>query len=101
MLEIMLLVFGVFVLLVSILLIRSVFLIQQAEAMVIERFGRYHGTLYPGIHLVIPFIDIPRSSTWSFFKETEGKRYYRYMKTFSRIDLRETVYDFPKTECDY
>lgn len=78
------------------ILARSVYLIQQAEAVVIERFGRYYRTLGPGLHLVVPFIDIPRAVTWSFFKEVEGKRYYRFHRTLNRLDLRETVYDFPK-----
>ena len=44
----------------------------------------------------MPFIDITRKVTWTFVKEVEGKRYYRYTKTIDRLDLRETVYDFPK-----
>ncbi len=72
MFEIMLIVLGISFLLVALTLVRSVFLIQQAEAMVIERFGRYHVTLYPGLHIIIPFIDMPRVVTWSFFREAEG-----------------------------
>jgi regulator of protease activity HflC (stomatin/prohibitin superfamily) len=79
-----------------IILSRSVYLIQQAEMVIIERFGKYYRTLHPGLHMIVPFIDIPRTATWTFLKEVEGRRYYRYYKTFSRIDLRETVYDFPK-----
>lgn len=80
----------------TLVLLKSVYLVQQAEAIVIERFGRYDRTLQPGIHCIVPFIETPRCVSWSFFKEVEGKRYYRFMKTTDRIDLRESVYDFPK-----
>jgi regulator of protease activity HflC (stomatin/prohibitin superfamily) len=29
----------------------------QARAGIVERFGRYHRTLYPGFNLVVPFAD--------------------------------------------
>ncbi len=78
------------------ILAQSLFLVQQAEAVIIERFGRYHRTLLPGIHFVMPFIEIARKVSWTYFKELDGKRYYRYSKVTDRIDLRESVYDFPK-----
>lgn len=86
---------GIF-LLAIVLMIRSVYLVQQAESIIIERFGRYDRTLQPGIHIIVPFIETARYVSWSFFKEVDGKRYYRFMKTTDRIDLRESVYDFPK-----
>lgn len=79
-----------------IVLLKSVYLVQQAESVIIERFGRYERTLGPGLHFVTPFMDKTRTVTWSFFKEVDGKRYYRFTQTLSRIDLREAVYDFPK-----
>ena len=32
-------------------------IIPQSETKIIERLGRYHGTLDPGIAIIIPFID--------------------------------------------
>jgi regulator of protease activity HflC (stomatin/prohibitin superfamily) len=75
---------------------KGIVLVRQAEAMIIERFGRFHTILNPGIHIIIPFMDVPRSFSWTYVQETEGKRYYRYTQTSNRIDLRETVYDFPR-----
>jgi regulator of protease activity HflC (stomatin/prohibitin superfamily) len=56
-----------------IFLSRSVRVVPQARAMVVERLGRYHRTLVPGLALVIPFVDRIRE----------------------RIDLREQVVSFP------
>jgi regulator of protease activity HflC (stomatin/prohibitin superfamily) len=44
-------------LIVVITVIRSVRIIPQARARNVERFGRYHKTLEPGMNFIIPFID--------------------------------------------
>ncbi|MBP3511861.1 MAG: SPFH/Band 7/PHB domain protein [Prevotella sp.] len=62
-------------------------IIPQSETKIIERLGRYHATLNPGINIIIPFIDRAKDIVIL----TRG----RYMYT-SSIDLREQVYDFPK-----
>jgi regulator of protease activity HflC (stomatin/prohibitin superfamily) len=36
---------------------RSVQIVPQARAGIVERFGRYHRTLYAGLNVVVPFID--------------------------------------------
>jgi regulator of protease activity HflC (stomatin/prohibitin superfamily) len=79
------------------LVLKTVYLVKQAEAIVIERFGRYSRTLTPGLHIVVPFIEIPRLVQWTYLAvEGEGKRYHRFTKITDRLDLREAVYDFPK-----
>jgi regulator of protease activity HflC (stomatin/prohibitin superfamily) len=52
---------------------RTIRIIPQARAGVVERLGRYHRTLSPGLAIVIPFID----------------------KVKPLIDLREQVVSFP------
>jgi regulator of protease activity HflC (stomatin/prohibitin superfamily) len=84
-----------FVFLVS-LLMRAVYLVREAEAIIIERFGRYDRVLLPGLHFVTPFIEAPRAVRWTYVMQGEGKRYHRYIKNTYRIDLRESVYDFPR-----
>jgi regulator of protease activity HflC (stomatin/prohibitin superfamily) len=70
-------------------------IIQQAETQVIERLGRYHRTLSSGINIILPFLDRPRDIEWRFVLEREGKVIIRKEKV-RKIDLRETVYDFPR-----
>jgi len=38
-----------------ILLLKSVYMVRQAEAIVIERLGKYDRVLTPGMHIVVPF----------------------------------------------
>ena len=53
--------------------VRSVRIVPQARAGIVERFGRYHRTLHAGLNVVMPFIDRLRPL----------------------IDLREQVVSFP------
>lgn len=62
-------------------------IIPQSETKIIERLGRYHASLRPGINIIIPFID--------HAKEIVVMKNGRYLYSNS-IDLREQVYDFPK-----
>jgi regulator of protease activity HflC (stomatin/prohibitin superfamily) len=52
-----LIVLGVIALFVLFMLAKTVRVIPQARAGVVERFGRYSRTLTPGLTIVIPFID--------------------------------------------
>jgi regulator of protease activity HflC (stomatin/prohibitin superfamily) len=59
--------------LVLLVLGRAIRIIPQARARIVERLGRYHRTLTPGLAIVFPFVD-------------------RLLPT---IDLREQVVSFP------
>ena len=90
------LIFGsIIVLLLLIVFIKSLFLVKQAEAVIIERFGKFDRVLLPGLHVVVPFMDTPHTTMWTHVYE-ENKRYHRVVTSLNRIDLREAVYDFPK-----
>ncbi len=66
---------------------KALVIITQSETKIIERLGRYHAALQPGVNIIIPFIDRPKE----IVVLTRGK--YSYS---SSIDLREQVFDFPK-----
>jgi regulator of protease activity HflC (stomatin/prohibitin superfamily) len=91
-----LIIFIIFTILVIIFLIKGFYIIQQAETMVIERLGRYYKTLESGINIIWPIFDQPREIEWRYVQEDiDGRKIIRKQKV-SRIDLRETVYDFPR-----
>ncbi len=68
-----LIVIAVVAVFVLVVLARTIRIVPQARAGVIERLGRYHRTLNPGLAIVVPFIDRLRPL----------------------IDLREQVVSFP------
>src|SRR2546422_3222448 len=75
---------------------RGIRIVQQAQTMIIERLGKYHRTLASGVNLVIPFIDKPRAIDWHQVVVTPaGDSFARHFRT-DKIDLRETVYVFPR-----
>lgn len=70
---VLLILLGILLLFVIVLLGKTVRIIPQARAGVVERFGKYKQTLPAGLNIVVPFIDK-----------------VRYL-----IDLREQVVSFP------
>ncbi len=50
----------VLALLVIITIVKTAVVVPQQSAYVIERLGKYHGTLAAGFHLLLPFIDVIR-----------------------------------------
>src|SRR5246127_3122911 len=68
-----LIVIGIVAVVVLVTLARTIRIVPQARAAVVERLGRYSRTLTPGLAMVVPFIDRVRPM----------------------IDLREQVVSFP------
>ena len=55
------------------ILVNGICIVPQAQALIIERLGRYHSTWDAGVHLKIPFVD----------------------RIAKRVNLKEQVADFP------
>ena len=47
----------VLLVLAIIFIVKTVKVVPQTNAWVLERLGKYHGTLTPGLNFVMPFID--------------------------------------------
>ncbi|UCH16239.1 MAG: paraslipin [Burkholderiales bacterium] len=47
----------VIVVIAAIFIVRSIKVVPQQNAWVVERLGRYHGTLTPGLNILVPFVD--------------------------------------------
>ncbi len=70
-------------------------IIPQSETRVVERLGRYDRTLQSGINYLLPIIDRAREVSRRTEMVVNGQK-YAVIKSTSRIDLREQVYDFDK-----
>jgi regulator of protease activity HflC (stomatin/prohibitin superfamily) len=68
---------GVLVFLAIIILAKTAVVVPQQAAYVVERLGRYSGTLQAGFHILTPFVDVIR---------------YRH-------SLKETAIDIPEQVC--
>ncbi len=78
------------------LVVKGLRIVQQSETMIIERLGKYHKTLQSGFNVIIPLIDRPREITWRYTLEDANGNIFVQHRLQQKIDLRETVYDFPK-----
>lgn len=70
--------------------------VQQAETVVVERLGKYYKTLTGGINIILPLVDRPREIEWRYVESAANGQTIIIRKRVARIDLRESVYDFPK-----
>ncbi|MCK9223799.1 MAG: SPFH/Band 7/PHB domain protein [Candidatus Muirbacterium halophilum] len=76
--------------------IRGIVIVRQAEVIVVERLGKYNRTLQSGINVIIPVFEGVRNITWKVVKHNFQGESFHTTKEIFRIDLRETVYDFPR-----
>ncbi len=85
---------------VIVVIAKGVIVVKQAQVMIIERFGKYLEVLNPGINWIIPLMDKPHLMEWRNSREyMDGSgrtRSVPYMEMRDTIDMRETVYDFPR-----
>lgn len=88
----------IIVILAIIVIWAGVKVVPQSETRVIERLGRFHSVLGPGLNFIIPFIDKPKSIYTRKVETTVGGRYAVRTTATSVIDLREQVYDFPSQQ---
>lgn len=85
---------GLAILIVVILVMAGVKVVPQSETRVIERLGRFHSVLPPGLNIIWPFIDKPKTIYTRRVETGLGGRTIVRMTATSSIDLREQVYDF-------
>jgi regulator of protease activity HflC (stomatin/prohibitin superfamily) len=70
-------VWGIIFLVVITKLFRSIRIVSTRTALIVERLGKYHSTLGPGFHVLLPFLD----------------------KVTAMQDLREETIDVPPQDC--
>ena len=87
---------GLILLFTALIIIKGIRIVKQSETIVIERLGKYHKILEAGINVIIPIIDQPRAVQWRYVTDDLHGNKYVVSKLRDRVDLRETVFDFPK-----
>lgn len=82
--------------LVVVFALKGVIIVQQAEVVIVERLGKYSRTLESGLNFILPIIEAPRGISWKVTQRGIDGQSYSYIKERTKIDLRESVYDFPR-----
>ena len=89
---------AIIVVLAIVIISAGVKVVPQSETRVIERLGRFHSVLNPGLNFIIPFIDKPKTIYTRRVETTVGGHHIVRNTVTSVIDLREQVYDFPSQQ---
>lgn len=76
--------------------VKGVMIVEQQEVVIIQRLGKYLRTLNAGFNVIIPFLDAPRPIAKKVTKKTYDGGVYSYTVMSDKIDMRESVYDFPR-----
>lgn len=74
----------------------SIKIVQQEEAMIIERLGAFKKVLYAGFHLVTPFFEYPRKIQWKYQHKSFDGYTSSVIGEKTVLDLRESVMDIPR-----
>lgn len=82
--------------LVIIFFVKGIQIVQQQEEMIIERLGKFDRVLDSGFHYIFPFLEVPRTISWKETTKGPDGHAYSYYTQKTRIDMRESVYDFPR-----
>ncbi|MDE6153574.1 MAG: SPFH/Band 7/PHB domain protein [Muribaculaceae bacterium] len=86
------------VILAIVIISAGVKVVPQSETRVVERLGRFHSVLSPGLNFIVPFIDRPKMIYTRRIETNVAGRTLVRMTATTVIDLREQVYDFPSQQ---
>ena len=92
-------IFAIVAVVLAILIISAgIKVVPQSETRVIERLGRFHSVLSPGLNFIIPFVDRPKTIYTRKVERLATGHYMARTVATTVIDLREQVYDFPSQQ---
>lgn len=81
---------------VAVYFLKGLIIVQQAEAVIVERLGKFERELSPGLNFIFPFFESPRQMAWKMTSRLPNGETYTYIRERTKIDMREAVYDFPR-----
>lgn len=85
---------------IVVLIIKGIMIVKQGQCVIIERFGKFQDILSPGINWIVPIMDKPHRMEWRSSREymdASGRsRTIPFTEYRDVVDMRETVYDFPR-----
>ena len=88
----------ILVILAIVVIMAGVKVVPQSETRVVERLGRFHSVLGPGLNFIVPFVDRPKTIYTRRIETSIGNHTIVRTTATPVIDLREQVYDFPSQQ---
>ncbi len=91
---------GVFAFFIIVMIFKGIVIVKEGQRVIIERLGKFADVLTPGFNWIIPILDKPHRMEWRSSREyvdVSGRsRSVPYTEYRDVVDMRETVYDFPR-----
>ena len=91
---------GAFAFIIIVMILKGILIVKQGQCVIIERFGKFSEIMGPGINWIVPVMDKPHRMEWRTSREyIDGSgrpRSVPFTEYRDVVDLRETVYDFPR-----
>ena len=85
----------VFIVFLAVFIHKHLVVVRQASVMIVERWGKFHAVLKPGVHWLMPIMDSARVINWRCMEVRNNSSNREVVTvTTNRIDLREHVIDF-------
>ncbi len=85
---------------IIVLIFKGIIIVKEGQRVIIESFGKFSRVLDPGFNWIIPIYDKPHRMEWRSSREyvdVSGRsRSVPYTEYRDVVDMRETVYDFPR-----
>ena len=73
-------VLSVFAGFVVILTVKGIRIVPEQSVMMIERLGKFHRQLHPGLNIIIPVIGSPRGVLWRHTHKQQGEKIHIRMR---------------------
>ncbi len=91
---------GAFAFFIVVMILKGILIVKQGQCVIIERFGKFSEIMGPGIHCIVPVMDKPHRMEWrssrDYIDGSGRSRSVPFTEYRDMVDLRETVYDFPR-----
>ncbi len=91
---------GAFTFFIVVLIVKGILIVKQGQCVIIERLGKFSEIKQPGFNWIIPIFDKPHRIEWRSSREyidgTGRTRSVPFTEYRDVVDMRETVYDFPR-----
>lgn len=91
---VILIVFCIIIFIIGVIMYNLVIIVHQAEGVIIERLGKFHTVLAPGLHC-LTCCDKPAFFQWTRTYINANKRVVDSRVSLMRIDQRESLFNFP------
>ena len=89
-------VLALFIIFIIYMIKKGIYCPQERETIVVERLGKFHSIMSPGINCIIPILDRTKKISVKYLINDDYNRVQVVKKTSEIITTQNEVMDFPR-----